>query len=478
MSIRAKLFLTFLLTTLFVVIGMHFFTHWSLEKGFTEFVEKRQQERVDKIIHVLEEYYVEHRDWENLAKNKLDWISLLWRADPHRHHPPKWVIRLAQQAPEQQWPPTVLPEKIKQRWLPFGLRVMLLNADRTILFGREELLSQLRLFAIKFDHQTVGFLGLIPGNPVNQASDIYFMERQADLFFWIALMMIALSGFIAWFLACHLGQPLKRIAEAARRLAVGDYKTRLQVESNDEMGQLSRNFNDMAAALEQAEQSRRRWVADISHELRTPLAVLRGELDAIMDGIRPLTQGTIKSLSYDVMRLNRLTEDLYQLALADQGALSYRKILFDPVPLLQEDLAVFMSDFDKKQIRVTWANQLAKPLSIYADPDRLSQLFRNLLMNSLNHTDQGGQVQIKIQRIEHKLVIELADSTPGVSDHDITHLFDRFYRVDSSRNRHSGGAGLGLAICDNIVKAHDGTLMASHSPLGGLAMCITLPIAS
>ncbi len=478
MSIRVKLFLTFLLTTLLVVMGMHFFTRWSLEKGFAEFVEKRQLERVDKIIDVLEEYYAENHGWETLAENKLNWISLLWRADPHRHHPPKWVIKQAQREAAQQWPPAPLSEKVNQRWPPFGLRVMLLNADKSILFGREELLSQLRLYAIQSDYQTVGYVGLLPGNPVNQASDIYFMERQANLFFWIALVMVALSALIAWFLAYHLGRPLKHITAAAQRLAVGDYKVRLLVESSDEMGQLARNFNDMAAALEQAEQSRRRWVADISHELRTPLSVLRGELEAITDGIRPLTYEAIKSLSGDVMRLNRLTEDLYQLALSDQGALSYRKVLLDPVPILQEDLAAFIPDFNQKRINVKWTNRLTKPLLVNADQDRLSQLFRNLLTNSLNHTDPGGQMEILIQRIKDELLIELTDSSPGVSEQDIAHLFERFYRVDSSRNRHLGGAGLGLAICNNIVKAHEGTLFAFHSDLGGLAMRISLPVAS
>ncbi|CAE6490963.1 Two-component system, OmpR family, sensor histidine kinase BaeS [Nitrosomonas nitrosa] len=477
MSIRVKLFLTFLLTTLLVVMGMHFFSRWSLEKGFAEFVEKRQQERVDKIIDVLEEYYADHLGWENLVENKLRWISLLWRADPHRHHPPKWIIKQAQRELDNYWPPATLPEKANQKWPPFGLRVMLLDRDKTIMFGREELIPQLRLYAIQYGFETVGYLGLLPGKPVSQASDIYFMERQANLFFWIALFMVLLSALIAWFLAYHLGRPLKRITAAAQRLAVGDYKARLPVESSDEMGKLASNFNDMAAALEQAEQSRRRWVADISHELRTPLSVLRGELEAIMDGIRPLTQEAIKSLSSDVMRLNRLTEDLYQLALSDQGALRYRKVLLDPVIILQEDLAAFMPEFNNKSIRVKWLNRVSKTTLINADPDRISQLFRNLLTNSLNHTDQDGQLEITTHHAEGGLVIEFADSSPGVSEQDIDHLFERFYRVDNSRNRYLGGAGLGLAICNNIVNAHEGALVALHSPLGGLAVRIMLPIA-
>lgn len=477
MSIRVKLFLTFLLITSLVVMGMHFFTRWSLERGFTEFVEKRQQERLDKISNVLEEYYASHHGWDSLTKNKQGWIALLWQTDPHQHRPPKRIMQRALQEPENRWPPT-LPEESEKRWISFGLRVMLLDADKSILFGQEELRTQLDLYPIRHEYQIVGYLGLLPGSPINQAGDIYFMEQQTNFFFWIAAVMILLSALVAWFLAYLLGRPLKQIAAAAKRLATGDYKTRLPVATRDETGQLALNFNDMAAALDQAEQSRRRWVADISHELRTPLAILRGELEAILDGVHPLNRDTIESLSGDVMRLNRLTEDLYQLALSDQGALSYHKKLLNPVPLLRDDLATFAADFKRKAIDVKWVNQLFKPVSINADPDRLSQLFRNLLANSLHHTDSQGQLEITVQRLENKLIIALADSSPGVAEQDIAHLFDRFYRVDPSRNRHLGGAGLGLAICHNIVQAHAGILAASPSPLGGLLIRIELPITT
>jgi two-component system sensor histidine kinase BaeS len=274
-----------------------------------------------------------------------------------------------------------------------------------------------------------------------------------------------------------LGRPLKRITTAVKALAVGRYDIRLPVESADELGQLARDFNDMAAALEQSEQARRRWVADISHELRTPLAVLRGELEALQDGIRPLTAKAIDSLFGDVMRLNRLTEDLYQLSLSDQGALSYRKVHVDPVELLKDDLTALKPEFQNKQITIKWSNNLASPISIYADSDRLSQLFRNLLNNSANYTDRKGQLAITIFREADKLVLNFSDSEPGVPEIELPKLFDRFYRVESSRNRHHGGAGLGLAICSNIVEAHYGTIQAQSSSLKGLAIRIELPIS-
>jgi two-component system sensor histidine kinase BaeS len=355
---------------------------------------------------------------------------------------------------------------------------MLLNADKSIIFGRKEAFQQLSLQPIRYQEKIVGFLGLLPGKAVNQVSEIRFMERQSEAFIWIALLMIVLSAGLAWLLAYTLGRPLKRITTAAKALAVGHYDSRLPVESNDELGQLARNFNDMAAALEQSEQARRRWVADISHELRTPLAVLRGELEALQDGIRPLTKDAIDSLLGDVMRLNRLTDDLYQLSLSDQGALSYRKVHLDPVALLKEDLAALKPEFQNKQMAIQWTNNLTDPVSIYADPDRLSQLYRNLLTNSVNYTDSKGRLAITLSRESDRLVLNFSDSKPGVPEHELPKLFDRFYRVESSRNRHYGGAGLGLAICSNIVEAHNGTIQAQASPLNGLSIRIELPVSS
>jgi two-component system sensor histidine kinase BaeS len=475
-SIRFKLFLTFLLTTLLVVAGMYIFMRWSLDRGFTEFIESRQKERVENLIEGLTEYYDSSGSWEPLAGNKKQWIELLLKSDnhPHRHSAP-WMQK-ALSEPRESWPPVLTRANHNRRFTPLELRVMLLGADKSIIFGRHESLPQLTLYPIRHQDQVVGFLGLLPGKPVNQLGELLFMERQAKAFFWIALLMIALSAGLALLLAYTLGRPLKRITAAAKALAVGCYHIRLPVESGDELGQLARDFNEMAAALEQSEQTRRRWVADISHELRTPLAILRGELEALQDGIRPLTREAVDSLFSDVMRLNRLTEDLYQLALSDQGALTYRKTLTDPVAILTEDLSALMPEFNSNPMSVQLIDKTSGPVSLYADPDRLSQLFRNLLKNSANYTDSGGRLEIIISTRSDTLLIDMADSPSGVPEQELTRLFDRFYRVESSRSRHHGGAGLGLAICSNIVAAHHGVIKAQASALGGLAIHIELPM--
>jgi two-component system sensor histidine kinase BaeS len=477
-TIRAKLFLTFLMTTLLVVLGMYIFMRWSLNRGFNEFIETRQQEQVTNLVEELSEYYANNQGWSGLAGDKRKWINLLWQSNPHRsHRPPVWLMQ-ARRETDNSWPPALSEPHPKKHFLPLEMRAMLLNADKTIIFGRQDALPQLSLQPILYQEKTVGFLGLLPGKAVNQDSEIRFMERQSESFIWIALLMVVLSAGLALLLAYILGRPLKRITTAAKALAVGRYDLRLPVESKDELGELARDFNDMAAALEQSEQARRRWVADISHELRTPLAVLRGELEALQDGIRPLTRDAIDSLFGDVMRLNRLTEDLYQLSLSDQGALSYRKVHVDPVAILKENLAALKPEFQSKHIAIKLTNNLTGPVSIYADPDRLSQLYRNLLNNSNNYTDSNGELDITVFRMGDKLVFDFSDSEPGVPEHELPKLFDRFYRMESSRNRHHGGAGLGLAICTNIVEAHDGTIQAQPSPLKGLTIRIELPISS
>lgn len=452
---------------------------WSLDRGFNEFIKSRQQERVTALIETLSDYYAQEHDWEKLAANKQLWIQLLWQSDQRRHRPPPVLIEQAKSEPSGYWPPALPEDSMSRHYTPLQLRAMLLRADRSIIYGRADAVEKLEeLEPIHYRDGIVGYLGILPGKIPSQPGEIRFIEGQAKAFVWIALLMILLSAFLAWLLAYMLGRPLKRITTAVKALAIGRYDIRLLVESSDELGDLARDFNELATALERSEQSRRRWVADISHELRTPLAVLHGELEALQDGIRPLTAEAVDSLLGDVMRLNRLTEDLYQLALSDQGALSYRKQTLDPMTVLQEDTAALSPEFDSRQIRLQLLNRLTRTVRIHADPDRLSQLFRNLLSNSAKYTDAGGCLKIIVMQKSGSLLIEFADSAPGVPEREITHLFDRFYRVESSRSRHHGGAGLGLAICANIVHAHNGTITAGKSKLGGLNVRIALPLLS
>lgn len=353
---------------------------------------------------------------------------------------------------------------------------MLLDADGTIVYGRPELLGDTRRYPLDLEGRPIGELALLPGPSISDLGEIRFREHHSSMLLVIALAMISLSTALSFPLAKRLVRPVRDFQTAARQLAAGDYKSRVGAVGNDELGLLGRDINSLAAALESNEQARRRWIADISHELRTPLALLRAELEALQDGVRPLNTTAVDSLHGDALRLGRLVDDLYELSMSDLGALSYRKADTDVLQVLSTDIESFRARFEAMKMDIILNNRLTGKPVLRADEHRLSQLFRNLLRNSLQHTDGGGRLEVALARQDHALTVDFQDTAPGVPADALPRLFERLYRVDHSRNRDRGGAGLGLAICRNIVEAHGGTIEAKPSTIGGLWIRIRLPV--
>ena len=289
--------------------------------------------------------------------------------------------------------------------------------------------------------------------------------------------MILFVAIVSLPLASRLVRPIKAMAMATRDLASGRYSIRVPISSSDELGQLARDFNTMALTLERNEKARREWVADISHELRTPISVLRGELEALLEGIRSTTPESIRSLHAEALRLQRLVDDLYQLSVSDIGALSYRKKDLDLVKVLQDAIEAHRPEFARKGISIREDIADKIQFAVFADMERIRQLFGNLLDNSVKYTDESGELLVSLTCRDNRAVIEFQDSAPGVENKNLDKLFDKFYRVDTSRSRSSGGAGLGLAICKNIVDAHEGSITAHPSPLDGVLIRVIIPLS-
>ena len=241
------------------------------------------------------------------------------------------------------------------------------------------------------------------------------------------------------------------------------------------MGQLAADFNALALTLGETDTARRQWVADTSHELRTPLTVLRAELEALLDGVRPFDHAAVESLQAEVSRLTALVEDLGELARSDRGLLRMRRVELDPTEVLDKTVTSFRPRFEARDLSIT-LNFGAGSWRVLADRGRLEQIFGNLLENTLRYTDAGGALRINAAAHDDALVLRFEDSAPGVLAGDLPRLFERFFRADPSRSRAHGGAGLGLAICQRLIEAHGGTLVASHSSLGGLRLDLSLPL--
>jgi two-component system sensor histidine kinase BaeS len=491
LSIRTKLFLTLLAASTIAVLGMQAFIRWSFENGLVELAEAHRQERIDRIAERLVERYREDGGWERLAQDKRLWIGTLFGRDggargesmgtpsagPPSRHMGRWQHR-AMGEPGV-WPPTRMLMHARESGGPplrLEMRLMLLDSNGHPVYGHADQVRDTVRFPLRLDGRPIGELALLPGPFVPESGELRFKERQTTALVAIALAMIALSAAFAIPLSKRLSRPVLGFRDTARRLAAGDYSARAPTTGDDELGNLGRDINALAETLERNEHARRRWVADISHELRTPLALLRAQIEALQDGVRPLDRASVDVLHADALRLTRLVDDLYELSMTDLGALSYRKTDTEPAEVLEADLDTFRTRFAAAGLALTLDDQLTGPLVLQADAHRLSQLFRNLLRNSLQYSDAGGGLRVRLAREADALAIDFEDTAPDVPPQSLPHLFERLYRAEGSRNRNTGGAGLGLAICRNIVEAHGGTIEARPSALGGLWIRIRLPI--
>lgn len=476
-GIKYRLFLAMLAGTATVVLCMWLIMQWSINRGFLRYVNTLEQERLEILATELEQAYAERGSWDFLRDEPITWLRLMVRTLPPGLADPEELRRRERRL--ERWlerEPRPPEPGQRPRPLTFERRVLLLDAARQPLFGPGEQAGEIDLRPLRLEGKTIGFLGLVPRQTAYDAHQLQFVRQQKLALALIAGATLLISALIALPLAQRLVRPIKALVRATRRLAAGEYGTRVAVGGSDELAQLARDFNSLALTLEKNEQARRQWVADISHELRTPLSVLRGEIEALQDGVRPTTPETLHSLHAEALHLGRLVDDLYQLSLSDLGALTYRKQNLDLGEALLEAADAFRSRFESKGITLTTACPESPALDVFADPERLHQLFNNLLDNAMKYTDTGGRVEVRLEAAKDFAIIHFIDSAPGVPETELGRLFDRLYRVESSRGRASGGAGLGLAICRNIVEAHEGTITASLSPWGGLWVTVRLPV--
>jgi two-component system sensor histidine kinase BaeS len=486
--IQYKLFLTMLAAAGAVVLCMFLVMRWSFDRGFLRYVHALDLERLDALAARLEETYAAEGSWRSLKEDPRRWRLLLRgsMADRFRDVSPEGPR--GEEDPDDGLPPgrrrmgPGLGSPAHPRFSPepgggFFRRVVLLDEGKNRILGFAAPPENLSLKPLKHDGATVGYLGLLPPRFLSDARQMRFVEEQKQAFALIALAVVVVAAFLSVPLARQMVRRIRDLASATHRLASGKFDTRVSAESSDELGQLSRDFNTLALTLEKNEEARRQWVADISHELRTPLSVLRGEIEALQDGIREATPQAIGALHGEVMKLGRLVNDLYELSLSDLGALAYRRTDTDLAQLLLQALEPYRQEFADRNITLETDLAAGEPFPLFADPDRLHQLFSNLLENSLKYMDAGGRLQLRAERRDRTATVHFQDSGPGVPPSEMGRLFDRLYRVEGSRSRATGGAGLGLAICRNIVEAHNGTIAAFPSPLGGLWVKVELPLS-
>jgi signal transduction histidine kinase len=295
------------------------------------------------------------------------------------------------------------------------------------------------------------------------------------------LIAIGAAGAAALLLTLVLSRsivdPIRALIRAARAMEKGDLSERVDVRARGEVGELAKAFNAMADGLDRLEQLRRNMVTDVAHELRTPLSNVRGYLEAVRDGVVSPTPEIIASLYEEAMLLNRLVDDLQELALAEAGQL---RMVSQPVhlrDLVTRAVHLLEPQFKGKGLEVEVCLPPDLPL-IDADAERVGQVLRNLLKNAVTNTPAGGQIRVAASTVNCMVEVSVEDTGVGIAPEHLPFVFERFYRADKSRNRLTGGAGLGLAIVKQLVEAQGGNVRIASQVGKGTTVTLTTPVAN
>ncbi len=490
LGIRQKLLIAFAFTSL-LITGIAFVAMlFSFRAGFLQYINDYRYQSLEQLQQVLSEKVQTQRDWLYLIRHQRQWHQLVREMlqnhaqagfvvpARHRHKVYKDHQRLpASSALTSEDSVSFFRSQLQKRRPP-APPFLLLASDKKIIYGAANINVEesMWLLPVMLDDQVIGYVGMDKLTHFTSDAEHVFVADQTRYFIWIAVAAGVMALIVAFILARWMVVPIQRLDKAMSALMQRDYDANVQYQSSDEIGRLVSSFNQLAKALGEYDHTQQQWIADISHELRTPLATLRGELEAMQEGVRTYSPQRLDSLHEEVLRLQRIVDDLHQLSLSDAGAMRYSFHSLSLTTIIQQVLERSSLRLQEKKLQYDMAIS-GDETSVYGDADRLAQLFNNLLQNSVRYTDNNGRLNVSVRFQQDKTVtVTWEDSEPGVLSTSLEKLFDRLYREEKSRNRDKGGSGLGLSICRSIVNAHRGDITAKASSLGGVAITIVLPL--
>jgi len=448
-SISTKLIIAFLSIGIISVAVIFITARWNTRQEFIKFLSDQSQ---SNIVSDLSIYYQQNGSW--------DGVGFLFSKNYDRPTP------LDQNPHTDPFQPFMLADKN-------GFVIVSSGGRYTV--GSKLPDEELELgIPITEGDNTIGIL--VPtrtpfqGNP----RELEFIERINMTLLYGALIGAVLALFLGIFLSRTITRPIRELTQATHAVSQGDLSQQVPVRTKDELGELANAFNTMSTELSRSVNARKQMTADIAHELRTPLSLILGHAEAVHDGVLPPTRENFEIIREEAERLEHLVNDLRTLSLADAGELSINLQPTEPGGLLEEIASRYQYQAQKKNIKLELDIAPHLP-TLEVDPGRMTQVLTNILDNATRHTPEGGTIKLSAKQTDENVELAIKDSGPGLPKEEAERIFERFYRVDPSRQRDDGGSGLGLAIAKSIVQAHNGQLSAESEPGEGLKVIITLP---
>jgi two-component system sensor histidine kinase BaeS len=437
MSFQAKLLVAFVLIVFLTSLAGYLFINQSVKRAFSEFTVTTYTPQERAVLQLVRAFYEQTGSLDAV-------ISFLERG---RRDVPVLLVdsdRTVVYAPD----PRIVGRRLSTDQLEEGVTIDLADGEVWTVIPSRVVLGQAIL--------EEGFL------------------RTTRRSLWLSgLVAMAVAILLSVLLLRQVTRPLRRLDAATRRIARGEFDERVRIHTSDEIGRLAQSFNEMAESLDRAERTKKQMIADVSHELRTPLAAVRSVLEGLRDGLIEPTPETLASLHDKILLTTRLVRDLHQLTLADAGRLSIRPApcrIDAIVDTIVETIGVQLEDSSLRLDR-----RIAADLPpVLVDRQRIEQVFLNLLANAIRHTPEGGTISISAAEHSGGVLTSVCDTGPGLTETDLAHVFDRFYRADDARVS-DGGAGLGLSIAKALVDAQGGSIWAENRPSGGACFHVLLP---
>ena len=441
-SLRFRLLVAFTLVIVAAVGAVYFFVSQTTGGEIRRYGERSEEARFSRVGFELYRYYRAHRGWEGIQPYVEQWGSL------------------------------------------YGQRIILTDSSGVVVADSQgELLGKqyrpetpgTRL-SPPWEGSTPGTLYISPEPSAYFPSPVSLSQAVSRFLLWGALLAVAIALLFTFFLSRRISAPIKALTLAVKRLGQRDFSQRVQVKDRSEIGELAQTFNSMASDLERAERLQRNMVADIAHELRTPLSNIRGYLEAVRDGMLKPDPETIRSINEEAVLLSRLVDDLQELSLAEAGELKLMCRAEDIATLINQIVATVRSQAATKGVSLSIDLPAELP-SVNIDSHRISQVLRNLLDNAVAHTAKGGFITVAAKQRDNWVEVSVTDTGEGIPAEDLPNIFERFYRVDKSRARATGGSGLGLTIAKRLVEAHGGKIEAQSELGKGSRFSFTIPVS-
>jgi len=458
-SLKMKLTISYVLLSLFLVSSLFVVSNYLLEKKFQSYIMKTQEKKNDNIVNLVTNEFEENGTatsadaFQNIGNtalseglvlmvNDLNDVQLFCMSDDYSEMCDNMIESMSTHMA------SIYPN-FNGQYVQKSYDIL---KDNT-----------------KIGSVTLGYYGPFYYND----QDLQFLDVLNKIFVAVAILFLAIAGVLGYFMANRISRPIKKVIDQTRQIEAGDYSDRLTSTSRtNEINQLIHSVNALAKTLERQQISKKRMASDYAHEFRTPLATLQLNLEAMIDGIWEPDTKRLESCREEILRLTRMISDIDKIVKIENNSISLQKTKFDLAKVVDQIVLTFQPSIVARNINM---ETQTTECEIYADKDKIVQVIFNLLSNALKYTDDGESIKIIVNKYSNKAELIVSDTGIGIAAEDLPNIFENLYRVDKSRNRSTGGSGIGLSVVKAIIDAHDGSISTKSKLTKGSEFIVILP---